>query len=241
MDRTRHHLELDTQVNRAAVREYDPQEVALPFLIRTVAARYFEGSPLTRTLGDLLFIWGNRFDWRPADLTAAGFVVQPLVTTSEQSWAYAWQGGWLPPESLATPAIGLGPQPLALTLEGPFPAAELSQDAEDRRRLVVRGDRPATSRGWLCLIGSSEMFKNHRLQMPAFQHDQLLLNAVAFAALGPELASLQSRHAQTRGFGFQSAATKGWWRTIVIALGPLVMLLYGAFRFQRQRLRRPVP
>jgi len=236
MDRTRHHLQLDTQVNRTAVREYDPQEVALPFLIRSVAAQYSQGSPLTQNLGDLLFIWGNRFDWRAADLDA--FALQPLITTSAQSWAYAWQGGWLPPEALAAPQTGMGPQPLALTLEGPFPPAEMSEDAEGHRSLVAReGDRGA-DRGWLCLVGSSEMFKNHRLHMPDFQHDQFLLNAVAGAALGPDLAALQSRHAQPRGFGFQSPATKAWWRTIVIAAGPLCVFLYGAVRLRRQRGRR---
>ena len=241
MDRTRHHLELDTQINRSAVREYDPQEVALPFLIRSVAARYWEDSPLTHNLGNLLFIWGNRFDWRPEVLSAAGFVLQPLITTSEQSWSYAWQGGWLPPESLMAPETGLGPQPLALTLEGPFPVARMSEEEEGQRRLVARADSPTAGRGWLCLIGSSEMFKNRRLHMAAFQHHQFLLNAVAFAALGPELASLQTRHAQPRSFGFQSQATKAWWRTIVIAGGPLAMLLYGALRYRRRRGRGAGP
>ena len=42
---------------------------------------------------------------------------------------------------------------------------------------------PATS-GTLLLIGSSEMFKNEYLLTPGFQHDQFLLNAVAYNAYG---------------------------------------------------------
>ena len=60
-DRTQSHLDLETQVNRTAVREYDPQKVALPFLIRAVGQHYDLTSPITRHLGDQLFIWGNRF------------------------------------------------------------------------------------------------------------------------------------------------------------------------------------
>ena len=47
-DRTQSHLNLETQVNRTAVREYDPQKVALPFLIRAVGQHYDRTSPITR-------------------------------------------------------------------------------------------------------------------------------------------------------------------------------------------------
>ena len=99
-DRTQSHLDLETQVNRTAVREYDPQKVALPFLIRAVGQHYDRTSPITRHLGDLLFIWGNRFALQPAELSSAGITAQTLISTSPQAWAYPWQGGWLPPEVL---------------------------------------------------------------------------------------------------------------------------------------------
>ena len=110
-DRTQSHLDLETQVNRTAVREYDPQKVALPFLIRAVGQHYDLTSPITRHLGDLLFIWGNRFALHPAELSSAGITAQTLISTSPQAWAYPWQGGWLPPEVFAPQTYLPGPQP----------------------------------------------------------------------------------------------------------------------------------
>ena len=91
-DRTQSHLDLETQVNRTAVR--DATLSRLPFLIRAVAPNYRRQSALTRHLGDLLFIWGNRFALNSERLAEIGMDAQVLVSTSERSWAYAWSGGW---------------------------------------------------------------------------------------------------------------------------------------------------
>ena len=238
MDRTQSHLDLETQINRTAVREYDPQQVALPFLIRAVGAHFAPDSPITRHLGDLLFIWGNRFALDPARLAAAGLTSQELITTSARAWSYAWQGGWLPPEVFASTTY-LGRQPLAVLLEGRFPRVEFQEDAEGRTRLAPV---PATSPGpgRLLLIGCSEMFKNDHLYAPGFQHDQLLLNAVALLAYGPELAALQARRQTPRGFAFHSAASKARWRLFAVGAGPLAILLYGLGRWTwGRRLARP--
>ena len=121
MDRSRHHLELDTQVNRTAVREYDPQRVALPFLIRALGANHSSSSPVTGRLGDLLFIWGNRFRVDAGALGEAGLRAQVLATTTDRAWSYDWNGGFLKEEDLRETGGYLpGRQSLALTLEGPL-------------------------------------------------------------------------------------------------------------------------
>ena len=245
MDRTRYRLTLDTQVNRTAVREYDPQEVALPFLIRAVGAHYSSDSPVTRNLGDLLFIWGNRFALDSSSLTGGGFRADVIITTSDRSWAYPWKGGWLPPEVFSPSSTDYLPdrQPLAVSISGPFPAAGFAEDDEGRKRLVAL-PRSGDSEGSLLLLGSSEMFKNHRLHSRGFQHAQLLLNAVALAAHGPDMARLQARHRPPRGFVFLDSASKTWWRLFVVGAGPLALALttvaYRRYRPRRERSRRSV-
>jgi hypothetical protein len=245
MDRTRHRLTLDTQVNRTAVREYNPQEVALPFLIRSVGAHYAPDSPVTANLGDLLFIWGNRFALDSSLLAAGGFRTDVLITTSDRAWAYPWKGGWLPPEVLAPHDYLTGRQPLAVSISGPFPAAGFAENEEGRKRLVAlprSESRSAAdnSEGSLLLLGSSEMFKNHRLHTPGFQHAQLLLNAVALATHGPEMARLQARHRPPRGFAFVDSTSKTWWRLFAVGAGPMAMIAYGLARHRRRRGRRPM-
>ena len=232
-DRTQSHLDLETQVNRTAVREYDPQQVALPFLIRAVGQHYDLTSAITRHLGDQLFIWGNRFALNPSDLTSAGITAQTLISTSPQAWAYPWQGGWLPPEVFAPQTYLPGPQPLAALLTGPFPEVDFAEDEEGRAVLQRVGERPRQA-GTLLLIGSSEMFKNEHLLAPGFQHDQFLLNTVAYNAYGEELATLQARRPTPRGFPFQSTESKRLWRVFVVGAGPLLFLGYALYRRTRQ-------
>jgi hypothetical protein len=232
MDRTRSDLILETQINRRAVREYEPQQVALPFLIRTVSENFNRTDPITHGLGDQLFIWGNRFsiDWSLLEANQGS--VDTLITTSEVSWAYDWKGGWLPPEVFNPSEALLGPQPLAIRVNGHFPISE-----PDSAGVLVR--KPATSaeNAELILIGSSEMFKNSVLYHPEFGHDQLLLNAVSYAIYGPGLTALQSRTRTPRGFVFQSAGDKQLWKIIVITTGPLLLLLFGLVRLRRRRIQ----
>ena len=232
-DRTQSHLALETQVNRTAVREYDAQKVALPFLIRAVAANHARSSALTRHLGDLLFIWGNRFALDEDKLRAANIESEVAVTTSAQSWSYPWRGGWLPPEVFRGGDYLPGRQPLAVLLKGRFDRAAFGADEEGRDELTLV--ERAEADGQLLLIGSSEMFKNEYLYAPGFQHDQLLLNAVAQMAYGEELAQLQARRPASRGFAFIDPKAKSFWRAFSIGLAPFLFALYGTWRLRRQR------
>lgn len=231
MDRTRSHLDLETQVNRGAVREYDPQQVALPFLIRAVPEGYATDAAITRNLGDLLFVWGNRFNVDQPRLASAGLRSQVLVSTSSRAWAYPWQGGWLPAGAFRPDRLLPGPQPLVLLLQGPFPRTPVPPDLALSPGADASLGPGSTSEGALLLIGCSEMFRNEYLQAAGFAHDQLLLNAVAGLALGPELAELQGRHRAPRGFSFRSSAEKLAWRTICVWAGPLAFLLVGLGRW----------
>ena len=234
LDQTQHHLELETQVNRTAVREYNPQKVALPFLIRTVGANYAGDSVVTRQLGDLLFVWGNRFAFDLDRLAAHDLQHQVLISTSDRVWSFPWKGGWLPPQIFNSEEFLPGKQPLAVSIEGRFPPLVLERDESrlDFRLGPVQRLQPG---GKLTLVGSSEMFKNRYLAATGFQHDQLLLNLVAQLAFGPEMAALQARRSSPRGFAHQSSKAKVWWRAIVVATAPVTFLALGMARYRRRR------
>jgi hypothetical protein len=238
LDRTQHHLEIDTQVNRSAVREYNAQRVALPFLIRAVHANFSAQSPITRNLGDLLFVWGNRFRFYPDAMKAADMRAEVLVTTTANAWAYEWSGGWLPAEvfdEAINPHLP-GPQALALSLEGRFPPVQAIRTEDAGMQLVPQD---AVARGQLLLIGSSEMFKDEHLLKPGFAHDQLLLNSVAHSVYGPELATLQSRQgAAVHGFAVVDSVSRTIWRIVVIGAGPLLLGLFAAGQQQYRRRQR---
>ncbi len=231
MDRSQHALQLATQVNRSAVREYDAQQVALPFLLRTVTGQHHNDDELSRRLGDLLFIWGNRFE-----LTGNGSVTlqaDTLVTTSRRAWAFDWRGGWLPPEVFEPEEFLAGPQNLVLRLRGRFPAIQARRDSADQRYFVP--GPPAQADTQLLLIGSSEMFKDPYLQLPSFAHDQLLLNAVADAIHGEELLALQARSGGgRRGFEPPFETERLAWRLAVMGWGPGLLGLVGLWRWRRR-------
>ena len=148
MDRTRSHLDLETQVNRTAVREYDPQQVAQPFLIRAVGSNFSPESPITRHLGDLLFVWGNRFALDQERLAAARLRSRVLITTSNQSWSYPWRGGWLPPQIFASASYLPGPQPLTVLLQGRFQPTQLEEGKAHKLRAIAANVNAQSLQVW---------------------------------------------------------------------------------------------
>jgi len=239
-DRSHADLRLDTQVNRSAFREHEAQQVSRPFLIRAAGDGLSPESVITSRLGDLLFIWPSRFELDREKLARLGIAPTVLVTTSGRTWSYAWSGGWIPEDSFLEPeAPSLGRQPLAVLLEGRFPGVEVKKSESGRDTLAaLETPAPEGSPGKLLLIGSSEMFKNDRLFLAEYGHDQLLLNAVALLAHGEELARLEARRTAPRRFAFQPPAAKVRWRIIAMGLGPLLFIAAGLV-FRRLR-RRPL-
>jgi len=235
-DRTRAHLVLDTQVNRSAVRAYTPQQVALPFLIRSVGTGLSPSHPVVRNLGALLFAWGNRWTVDPPRLAALGLAADTLASTSSQAWSYAWSGGWIPPEVLAGGAALPGPQPLALVVSGSFPGAEYRPAASGEGRWVATPPLPSpAAAGTLVLVGCATMFENPYLEAPGFDHDQFLLNAVCWLTHGPQMTSLLNRQPVPAGIPHLSEAAKRWWRVWAVGGGPALLILLGLVRWLARR------
>ncbi len=221
MDQTRSRLALETQIYRRAVREYDAQEVALPFLIRAVRPNFEPTLPIARQLGDQLFIWGNRFVPNPHRLRAHNLTATPLISTSDRAWAYHWSGGWLPKSAFSPDSLLLGHHPLAVLVTGMFPLAEFKTPEPTLEHPIPN------PKGHLLLIGSSEMFKNEHLYAPGFQHEQFLLNAVAYLVHGPQFAELQTRRKIAPGFPHLPSHQKILWRVLIVGFGPLCFAICG--------------
>ena len=145
-------------------------------MIRSVGTNYSQNRPETRHLGDLLFIWGNRFSTNEQKLSSLGIEAETIISTSNQTWSYNWKGGWLPLEILSPQKQHhLGKQALSMLFKGRFDPVSVSED--DKYAQIVF-DGKTQNEGILMLIGSSEMFKNKFLYADGFQHDQFLLNGV---------------------------------------------------------------
>ena len=238
-DRQHADLVLETQVSRRAQREREGQQVARPFLIRAAGQGLSRASVVTSRLGALLFVWGSRFVFDGPVAKPPTLRREVLVTTSPRSWTFPWKGGWIPEGSFREPAKLLGPQPLAVLLEGRFPAVEIRKDeTSGRDRPVLAPDRPAGKAGKLLLIGSSEMFKNTSLHLAGYDHDQFLLNAVAYLAWGADLAEIQARVRAPRALTYQPASVRAGWRAFTLGLPPVLFLVYGVVH--RRLRRRPL-
>ena len=229
-------LDTDTQVSGVgAVRDFERQVSAAPFLIRASALNFAPDSPVTRNLGDQAFVWANHLRWDPEQLDELGIEARPLITTSARTWTFAWSGGWLPPEVLAGPprdadgrAVTLGELPLAALFEGTFPRPtgplRMGLAAAEEEPAGPGPAWPASAPGRLLFLGCSELFKDHRLFDPSFRGDHLLGNAACALALEPELAAIAGRRRVAGGLDYVPPPTRLAWRAVCLLAGPLAIL-----------------
>ena len=254
-DELKTRITTDTQVNRSAIRpEFDKQPSALPFLVRAAAANFSKSSLITAGVGDQAFIWGSFLRWDKDKLGTWGIRATPLITTSEKAWSFKWKGYWIPDELFNGPNPNdegksgwVGKQALAALFEGTFPFKEIKR--EDAfpgapQEGAPSPPPPALQRGEkegkLLFLGSSEMFKNHRLFDPEFRADHLLLNAVSALALNEDLAAIASRRPVPHGFDYVEPSVRLYWRIFVLASGPTLLILFGLLWWlQSARSSRP--
>jgi len=215
MDEIQSAMPLEMQINRLALREYENQAVSKPFLIRAIPPGFSRESPVTSRLGDLLFIWGNRFSFDEGIMKGKGLRVETLVGSSERAWSYDWSGGFLGEEVFNERKYLEGRQPLAAVVRGTFPPVKLyappremgpdGQPAPAGQPVMAYETAPGSvagnGEGGLLLIGCSEMFKNPHIREAGFYHGEFLLNAVTYMAMGAEAVELLSKQYVPRGFG----------------------------------------
>jgi hypothetical protein len=138
------------------------------------------------------------------------------------------------PAFLPSDSLTVGQKPLAVLAQGTFPTITFAQNDSGQVTRTLSYP-PNKTAGALILLGSSEMFKNDYLYAPGFQHEQLILNTVAYLTRGNEYTEIQARRKISRGFQHLPAYQKAFWRIVVVSTGTLIFLLYGLMRFIRQR------
>jgi hypothetical protein len=193
---------------------------AQPFIIRTVPSNYSAQSPITSRLSDILFIWGNR--WRmDTEKFPEGLAWHPLIRSTPDSWGYDWQGGFIPPDILKGGDYLDEGQPLAVLVEGVFPAVKGAFSAPEKA-------------GRLLLLGSSKIFANDQIEYDRYDHEKFILNAVADLVYGTEFARMQAwGTTAAAGFGFVPPGQKLLWRGFGIFFMPALFALFG-FWYRRR-------
>ena len=192
---------------------------AQPFIIRAIPSNFDKSSPITSRLSDVLFIWGNRWktlkDKFPGELSW-----RPLISSTEDCWAFNWQGGFLTDEILQKGDYFDVNQPLVAMAEGKFPA--------------LYGNAPAAVSSRLLLVGSSKLFENEQIDTTQYENEKFILNAVADLCYGSALARIQSGSAPAPGgFPYVPPSQKLMWRLMILALSPAIFIIYACISARR--------
>ncbi|MFC1474505.1 Gldg family protein [bacterium] len=251
MDEVQTAMALEMQINRLAVREYEDQAVAKPFLIRAIPPNYSQDSPVTSRMGDLLFKWGNRLSLDEGRMKALGLEAETLVSSSARSWSYEWSGGFLGDEVFDDREYLEGRQPLAAVVKGSFPPVMLhvpEPKIGDDGKPVSAGQpsiqldmsQARGSGGALMLVGCSEMFKNPHIYAEGFYHKEFLLNAVTYMTMGAGAVELLSRQNVPRGFERPDGETVLNARILIMGLPPAVALVFCLVWFVARGRRKTV-
>lgn len=237
MDSQQSAADLEVQLNRSAVREYERQAVDKPFLIRTIQTSYPENGVVSSRLGDLLYVWGNRIVVDESRMRALGLTATPIVKSSDASWWYDWQGGFLDDGLFTPPKDHADAQPLAVLVEGNFPQMEVvtGGDSENAQFRISKGAEGVAG-AELILSGCSEMFKNQRLRVPGFNHDRFIVNMVAYLALGSDSIPLLFRELTPAGFRHPGRDAVVYYRALVIGGAPILAIIFSlAWTLLRRR------
>lgn len=239
-------LELPREVNLGGMRMQVREPVDLPVQIRITQDQVNQDQPVTNHIGSLLYLWGTPIEVDRARLSDHGLQAETLMESSGRSWRADFGAGMLNPTQLdPSEQEMLGPQPLAVLVTGEFPdafadrgevpawpaGAEAAAEEEAAGPVAIATLQPEPSS--LLLVGSAKMFDDAVLQ--GAQNALLLLNAVDFLAGSEELLSIRSRQLTQRTIRPVPASEKVFWQIMVVALVPLLYVVYGVVRLARRR------
>jgi hypothetical protein len=201
-------------------------------------------SALTNRISSLLYLWGTPVEQNDAELKRLGLQSVTLFTSSERCWKEKFSEGVVPGSYFdSRKRDWLGPQPLAVLLNGkfpdtfegrgvpPWPAKTGADAATPPPPDTPTALKPAA--GQLLLVGDAKMFEDDIAQ--AGQNLLFLLNAVDGLALGADLISIRSKMLTERAIKPVTDSQKFMWRLFVIGLVPVVLAIYG---ISRATLRR---
>jgi ABC-type uncharacterized transport system involved in gliding motility auxiliary subunit len=219
------------------------EPVKVPMQIRVTESQMAQDSALTNRIGTLFYLWGTPIAMDQTKLAAAGLQTTELMTSSGNCWREQWTDGPLLSAMLDPgQAEMLGPQPLAVLVEGVFPDTFEGRDppewpsaAPDTAATDPLADGPDPSAapvdpqpGSLFLIGSAKMFDDNIIA--ASQNALLLLNAVDYLAGSHELLEIRAKSLTQRVIRPVEANEKLMWRIFVVLLVPAALAVFGIVR-----------
>ena len=246
-DRAHETIDLPREVNLGGLRMQTREPVKLPMQIRVTETQMNQESALVNRIGSLFYIWGTPVDTDSEKLAANGLTATTLISSSSDCWSETWSEGTLSPAIFRPEGKKmLGPQPLAVMVEGQFPDVWADREippwpadpaAEGQEMPLESGPdslAPVTpAPGQLLVIGSAKMFDDNIVG--AMQNPLLLMNAVDFMAGSQELLSIRSKILTQRVIKQVDEGGKIFWRVVTIFLVPTVLAIFG---FTRTAIRR---
>lgn len=245
MDMNMEVIELPREVNLGGMRMQTSEPVKLPMQIKVPESQMSQKSGLTNRIAQVFFLWGTPVLTEAATLQKYNLQATNLIHSSGNVWQEAFSEGRLP-GSLFSPQdkTMLGPQPLAVLVEGQFPntfgGAETPQwpvvPNEDGTMPQPVNDTPepvSPAPGKLLVLGSAKMFDDGVIAAP--QNALLLLNAVDYMAGNQDLLSIRSKILTSRVLKPVSTSSKLFWRFVSVLLVPLLLTIFGISRSAMRR------
>lgn len=245
MDMNMEVIDLPREVNLGGLRMQTTEPVKLPMQIKVPEAQMSQKSGLTNRIGQTLFLWGTPVQNDPVTLKDNGLSSIELIFSSPDCWMEPFSEGRLP-GTLFSPngKEMLGPQPLAVMVEGTFPDTFADREVPAwPTPPVTEGEEapapepapaPITPAGsQLLVVGCAKMFDDGIIAAP--QNALLLLNAVDYMAGSKDLLSIRSKTLTNRTLKPMEAGTKLFWRFVTILLVPILLTVFGVSRAAMRR------
>jgi hypothetical protein len=238
-------IDLPREVNLGGLRMQTREPVRLPIQIRVTESQMDQDSPLVNRIGTLFYLWGTPVTPVPDKLAAHGLQAAVLIESSNESWEEDWNDGPIAGATFRPSERALlGPQPLAVLVEGEFPDTFAGRPvpawpdavADTSATPLEQGPEPqpldpAPAR--LLVIGSAKMFDDNIIA--ASQNALLLLNAVDYLAGNRDLLSIRAKTLTQRVIRPVSPREKVLWRLVVVLLVPVILATYGVLRAGARR------
>jgi ABC-2 type transport system permease protein len=233
-------LELPREVNLGGLRMQTREPVQAPIQIRVTEDQFRKDQPVTNRISQLLYLWGTPITLDSSKLQQANLTPQTLMTSSATCWQEDFMTAPLTAQDFDRNGhTMLGPQPLAVLVEGLFPDAFASSSppawpAAGEGAVpeigVVAPLVPKPSQ--LILVGSAKMFDNNVIQ--GGQNALLLINGVDYLAGSEALLSIRAKAMTERTIRPVAAGEKALWRFLTIFLVPILIAVYGVVRQVRR-------
>jgi ABC-2 type transport system permease protein len=233
-------LELPREINLGGMRMQTREPVQAPIQIRITEDQFKQDLPVTNRINQLLYLWGTPITVDSGKLQQAGLTPRTLMTSSANCWQADFATAPLTAQDFDRSGRQmLGPQPLAVLVEGLFPDAFASSGppawpAEGEGTTPEMGTVAplAPKPGQMILVGSAKMFDNNVIQ--GGQNALLLLNGVDYLAGSEALLSIRAKAMTARTIRPVAAGEKALWRFLTIFLVPVLIAVYGVMRQARR-------